>query len=152
MSDPIKIVQRWVEGEPKAQPRARAFSRGGKARMYDPGTANFWKRLVAHELRSHRPDVPISTPVLMTMEFYLPRPQRLMRAKDPSCPLPAKGKPDIDNLEKAVMDALTDDGWWTDDSIVVACSASKLFHAKGASPGMQISIWALDEESVITFQ
>lgn len=28
-------------------------------------------------------------------------------------------KPDLDNLEKAVMDALTTAKWWTDDSIVV---------------------------------
>jgi len=33
----------WVIGIPKAQPRARAFAVGGRARMYNPGTAEAWK-------------------------------------------------------------------------------------------------------------
>jgi len=152
MSKPKKLVDTWVEGEPKAQPRPRAFSRGGRIRLWDPGTADPWKALVAHELRPYRPEQPIDAPVLLVVEFHLPRPQRLMRAKDQEEPVGCKSKPDIDNLLKAVMDSLTDDGWWTDDAVVVATSASKMFHAKHSGPGAAISIYQLDEEARIHFE
>ena len=34
-------------GIPKGQPRPRAFSRNGHARVFDPGTAEGWKSAVA---------------------------------------------------------------------------------------------------------
>lgn len=37
-----------------------------------------------------------------------------------------QAKPDIDNLTKAVMDALTDAGLWEDDSQVVCIHAAKV--------------------------
>ena len=50
-------------------------------------------------------------------------------------------KPDIDNLLKAALDALTDAGMWSDDSQVVQVNAAKMF---GATPYMEISITPVD--------
>ena len=48
-----------VDGEPKAQPRPKAFARnfGNKwqARVYDPGTAEGWKSLIAIAVKPHLP-------------------------------------------------------------------------------------------------
>ena len=40
------------------------------------------------------------------MKFYTPRPQRLCLQRDPDGPLLCPKKPDLDNLVKAVKDAL----------------------------------------------
>ena len=47
-------------------------------------------------------------------------------------------KPDIDNLVKAVMDALTTAGWWIDDTQVWSLSTSKQYAAKGEPSGVYI--------------
>ena len=146
-----ELVDAWVPGDPKAQPRPRAFARGNRIRMYDPGTAAAWKARVVESLRPWKPEQQIDAPVLMVVEFYLPRPQRLLRVKDADDPISCGSKPDLDNLVKAVMDAMTDDGWWCDDSIVVALCASKMFHSKGGSPGARILLRQLSEDSSVTF-
>lgn len=50
-------------------------------------------------------------------------------------------KPDIDNLLKAALDALTDAGMWSDDSQVVQVNAAKMY---GITPYMEISIQPVD--------
>ena len=97
-----ELVDAWVPGDPKAQPRPRAFARGNRIRMYDPGTAAAWKARVIESLRPWKPERQIDAPVLMVIEFYLPRPQRLLRAKDSEDPISCGSKPDLDNLIKAV--------------------------------------------------
>jgi len=42
----------FVSGDPKAQPRIRAFAINGHARVYDPGTAEGWKSLIAVAARA----------------------------------------------------------------------------------------------------
>ena len=58
-------------------------------------------------------------------------------------------KPDVDNLLKAVMDALTDDGWWHDDSLVCAVVALKSYAAKGKSSGARIQVCLLPEDGSV---
>lgn len=131
-----------VDGIPKGQPRARAFSRGGKAGVFDPGTADAWKHAVAMAGRALRPSSPIASGVGVTVQVdcFLPRPKRLMRAKDTSDVIPHVGKPDADNLAKAVLDALTADGWWADDAQVFALIVRKWYHRKDGRPGATITI------------
>lgn len=72
-----------------------------------------------------------STPVEIVLSFYFARPlghfrtgrnAHLLRDAAPSWPT---GKPDLDKLERAVFDGLTDAGAWADDSQVVSVIASK---------------------------
>lgn len=133
-----------VNGTPKPQPRPRAFARkiGGKhvARVFEAGTAEAWKSDVVRDARPHRPEAPLEGPVSVAIDFLMPRPKRLMRKKDPDGRIPAPAKPDRDNLEKAVLDALTTDGWWRDDAQVVAGEVRKLYHAKDEAPGAELVI------------
>lgn len=116
-------IRFWVDGTPKAQPRPRAFYRKGiGARVYDAGTAEGWKGSVALAARPHVPAKPLSGPLYVAISFYIPRPKSHYRTGShagelrPDAPVYHAQKPDRDNLEKAVLDALTQIGMWEDDS------------------------------------
>ena len=132
-----------IVGTPKPQPRPRAFARGGRARVYDPGTAEGWKSAIAMEMREHAGKV-IEGALWVTMVFYLPRPKSHFRTgkyanllKD-SAPEHHTSKPDGDNLAKGTLDALTGIQVWRDDSQVVSLSVSKVWAQ--TEPGMSLAI------------
>lgn len=136
----------FISGTPKGQPRPRAFARGNRAAVYDPGTAEGWKGQIALAVQGLLPPAPIAGPVYVSITFYLPRPKRLMRKKDPDEEIPHTGKPDLDNLVKAVFDALTQVGLWEDDSQVYSSVVHKVYVAKGGRPGAGIMVKPLAEE------
>lgn len=137
-----------VEGEPKAQPRPRAFTRKFSngivaARMYDAGTAEGWKGLIALAARPHKPAEPLEGPLRVDVDFFFPRPKRLMRRADPDGPIPHTAKPDRDNCEKALTDALTQLGFWRDDAQVCAGEVRKFYTSKAGAPHARVSIEAI---------
>lgn len=135
------MIELFVKGLPKGQPRARAFSRGGKAGTYNPGTADEWKNRIADAWQASRNPPMQDLPLLTFMEFYMPRPKSHLK-KDgsikPTAPHFFTGKPDADNLAKAVLDILTQVNAWRDDSLVVDCRVIKRY-ANGAT-GVKLRI------------
>ena len=129
-----------VDGIPKAQPRARATRRGAHAGVYDPGTADGWKALVAHASTQHRPAQPLRGPLSVSIDLFFPRPKKLMRRRDPDGPVRHTAKPDRDNVEKAILDAMTNAGWWCDDAQVCAGEVRKFYAAKDGRPGAEIRV------------
>lgn len=133
----------FVAGIPKGQPRARAFSRGGMVRMYDPGTADAWKQCITIEWKRYAQNYKkIVGPCALDLTFKMPRPKSHYTKKGlkPESPIWFDHKPDADNLAKAVMDCLTDIGVWEDDDQVVHLSVQKAY-AEGDDTGCWISIW-----------
>lgn len=125
----IETIQFCVEGDPKGQPRPRAFAFHGKARVYDPGTAEGWKSQVALAAKPVVPVVPLTGPCCVGMHFVFHRPKNHFR-KDvlrPDAPHFHVGKPDADNLAKAVADAMTALGFWRDDSQIAELSVTKRY-------------------------
>ena len=135
-----------VEGQPKAQPRPRAFSRNGHARVFDEATAEGWKGLIALAAQEARPVTPLDEPVRIDTAFYFKRPKRLMRRTDPEGPVWHTAKPDRDNLDKAVLDTLKTIGFLRDDSIVCSGLIRKLYHSKTGRPGTVIRIFTLQSD------
>lgn len=134
-----------VVGIPKGQPRPRAFVRGGRAAVYDPGTAEAWKSAVAlacAELQGKR----MAGAIDVELGFYMPRPKSHYRAngeyKD-SAPIYHTSKPDADNLAKAVLDAMTAIGVWIDDSQVRGLSIARNWENPCRSAGCEITITQL---------
>lgn len=132
-----------VAGDPKPQPRPRAFTRGGSARVYDPGTAEGWKGAVALAAREHLPREPLQGPVRVsiTLRFRRPRahyvaskPERGLRA---DAPVYHTARPDRDNCEKALTDSLTQLGMWHDDGQVCGGEVVKVY---GDTPGADVRI------------
>jgi Holliday junction resolvase RusA-like endonuclease len=50
-------------------------------------------------------------------------------------------RPDLDNLEKLVMDVFTRAGIWRDDGQVAAKTTSKPYANEGEKPGMEVVLW-----------
>jgi Holliday junction resolvase RusA-like endonuclease len=118
-----------VLGEPKGQPRARAFARGGMVRMYDPGTAEAWKSQVALAWNQCKNKQKHEGPVSIELAFYFKRPKSHFNKAGvkPKAPFYHVAKPDADNAAKAVLDALTQIGAWRDDSQVAELKVSKRY-------------------------
>lgn len=125
-----KSITVFVDGDPKGQPRARAFARGGHARVYDPGTAEGWKSQVALAFRGLIPSSPLDGPLAVHLGFIFSRPKNHYRANGTlkeSAPRYHTSKPDIDNLEKAVLDAMKQIGMFRDDAQVCKVQKSKRY-------------------------
>ena len=138
-----------VAGEPKGQPRPRAFARKmgavHVARFYDSDVADTWKRAVQLAIidaaSTHKWAITLG-PVAVELRFAMPRPKSHSGAKGlkPSAPQFHTQKPDIDNLEKLLGDQITRSGRiWRDDSQVVSMRSDK-FWATGAEQGCSVSI------------
>ena len=115
------IYHLFVNGIPKAQPRPRMTASG---HVYNPDSADVWKEIVRTAFLSfHRP--PITNPIRLRVSFFLPRPKTMKG----EIAVPHVKKPDVDNLLKAVMDAMTVAGVWKDDALVYATEAGKWYTA-----------------------
>jgi Holliday junction resolvase RusA-like endonuclease len=137
-----RTVTVLVEGLPKGQPRPRAFAFKGKARVFDPGTAEGWKQQIAVAFAG-RLEEPFLGPVLLEIDFMFPRPKH--HAKRTPAPSWFTSKPDTDNLAKAVMDALTQLRAWEDDSQVCVLMVRKRYANAPAVAGARVTITTLEE-------
>jgi Holliday junction resolvase RusA-like endonuclease len=126
-----------VPGIPKAQGRPRAFRLGDGIRMYDPETSRDWKRTVLDRVATAWGDrgAPIEGPVLIELHFDLPRPKSL-----PKRVLHHTKKPDVDNLAKAVKDAIKGIVY-RDDSQVVSLRVAKSY---SVVTGVQIYVASME--------
>lgn len=93
--------------EPQARPRAN-FE---KKYMYSTHPDFFYH--VAREAAKKRPASPFSNAVRLCVRFTYKRPETRRFE------IYKTTRADLDNLEKAVMDALTQAKWWADDCLVV---------------------------------
>ena len=91
--------------------------------MYHPkgGAIDVWRAAIVAAAKGQvaPPDGPLS----VNIEYYMPRPKAMKR----DAPTEHIKRPDIDNLNKAVLDALTDAGVWKEDSRVYRLIAEKVY-------------------------
>jgi Holliday junction resolvase RusA-like endonuclease len=148
----------FIFGDPKGQPRARAFARkmGAKhvARMYDSDVADAWKRAV--DLGIEREQiVSLVDPVgafEVKLTFFFRRPKSHygkaghVKASAPVCHV---SKPDADNLAKLVLDRITRGGQiWRDDSQVAKLRVEKYWAITDARIGVYLSVERFVAEAV----
>ena len=133
----------FVAGIPKAQPRVKAFVRGGHAGVYTPDSAEAWKQAVRREAIANAPESIVTGVVRIQLDFFLPRPKVHLDkhgVPKPKSPVWCQKKPDLDNLIKAVTDAITDtQKVWLDDSQICEITATKTYaiNAVGCSVGIR---------------
>jgi Holliday junction resolvase RusA-like endonuclease len=134
----------FVTGVPLPQPRPRAFAVrvGAKytARMFDPGTTDAWKKMICVLSIPQRFPEKVSGPIEVKLHFVMPRPKYHMGKVGPKAGAPVHHcvKPDIDNLAKATLDALTESRcFWNDDAQVSRLLLDKTY---GTDVGVLIQI------------
>jgi Holliday junction resolvase RusA-like endonuclease len=141
------LIEVYVPAVPVAQPRAKATTINGAARMYTPTKMASGK---THPIAAFKAAVklaywqtcslkPYEGPVICDCVFVMPRPQILMRKKDPAGRIPHCKKPDRDNLDKSVLDALTGIAW-RDDCQVHQGLIEKWYAAKDEQPHVGLRI------------
>lgn len=123
------IYDIFVPGIPKAQPRPR---KGKYGNFYNPDTADAWKTAVQAVFLQNRKPIILS-PVYLTIDFFFHRVYRNTA--------PHTAKPDKDNLEKAVMDALTGIQVWKDDCQVYGGRTEKYWSAEKSGAHIYIETW-----------
>ena len=136
------MINAFISGTPKAQPRIQATMRGRHAGVYTPKTADKWKAAVKLGLKEHHGKA-VAGAFSVELRFVIPRPKSHYRSGKFSDQLKMSAprhvnKPDIDNLAKAVLDAVTDcQAAFIDDCQVVALLAIKAYEDP-CSPGVYI--------------
>lgn len=125
----MKPLEFIAFGIPKGQPRARACIRGKHAGMYDPGTADEWKKTVKAAALKVWDGKPFDVPLRVDISFQMPRPKSHYKRGDlrDDAPTWFTSKPDRDNLDKAVLDALTDAGILLDDRLACCGYITKTY-------------------------
>lgn len=130
-------------GEPKAQTRPRATRAGGGIRMYDQSAdikATLSNAIIMQLGENFR---PLTGSLSFELRFYRSYPKSFSKKKRILAEMglirPEK-KPDIDNYEKLVYDALKGI-LYHDDGLVVKSVSEKFYSIK---PRVEITVWYHD--------
>lgn len=120
------IIRLQVLGDPKAQKRHRFARRKGFMAKIDDSQAD--KQAFLLMVQQHAPVKPFEGPLRITMEFFFARPKSHYNKHGvkPNAPIWHTSKPDGDNLEKFVLDALNGI-YWRDDSQVCLMEKMKRY-------------------------
>lgn len=139
-----------IPGLPVAQPRQRTRQMpGGYSQNYTPTKApvNVYKAQVQSQwLNSVGVDhPPLEGPIHLDILFVMPRPSGMMWKKKPMPRAWHRSKPDDDNMEKAVRDALTKLAF-RDDSQICSKRVWKVIAAGDEMARTEILIVELDHD------
>lgn len=119
-----------------------AFVCGGRVRFFTKRKVRESENFLAALISMHSPDVPFPIPVSVTVRWTFPwRKSERRRIVAANIPIPHVSRPDLDNLEKNLLDVLTRLNFWTDDSLVSEKRTSKWW---GPKPGIDIRICPMD--------
>jgi crossover junction endodeoxyribonuclease RusA len=123
------VLEFVVAGIPAPQGSKRVFVRGGRVSLVEScARVKPYRALVSLAASQARTEAPTQQPVGIAIAFVFVRPKShytskgALRAGAPTHP----GKPDIDKLCRAVLDALTGI-LYHDDAQVVSLNASKRY-------------------------
>lgn len=141
-----------VAGTPRSQPRPRGRAimpkHGGKpfVHVYNPDTSREWKKaLISHVTPKIHGRRPWDQAVRVTIVAFFERPA-WMRVPALECltDLPYLGTPDRDNIDKAVLDALTVARVWEDDCLVFSGPTEKYYAEPGYRDGVHVTVELLE--------
>lgn len=137
-------IEFTVAGDPVGQGRPR-FARQGKfVHTYDPPKSREYKAKVAQSFQQAYMGKPLTKPVKITIRAVFGVPKSYSKARTKACleglEWPTK-KPDADNIEKGVYDALNGLAY-EDDKQIVQTSVCKVY---GAEAKVVVSIEEIEQ-------
>lgn len=142
-----------IVGNPKAQKRHRTYTKGkgGRplpfARNVDPSKED--KADMLAQIMQYRPDAPWTGPVQVIVSWVFTRPKNHFRTGKHAgklrsdAPICCDKKPDIDNLEKALLDALNG-VFWLDDAQVAGVVKTKTYSDLPERPRTEVTLRKLE--------
>lgn len=147
---------------PRPRPRSRAVrTRKGKyiATTYQPkgdinskdsgsrawARSNAWHDAVKWAIRPHVPPQPWEGPIRCTVDIFFERTQEMLKKHHPDGPIRYIKTPDRDNLDKGILDALTEAKVWKDDCQVCDGPVRKWWAARGCKAGVIVVIERIPE-------
>jgi Holliday junction resolvase RusA-like endonuclease len=139
-------IEFTVPAVPIAQPRQRhrVLQVAGRtiAQNYTPAKApvNDFKATVRFAASAAYSGPPLTGPIDISIEFVLPRPKRLIWKTRQMPRESHTSKPDIENLVKSVLDALTGT-IWSDDAQVCHLLAAKWIASGLEQPQVKVLIY-----------
>lgn len=111
--------------------------------IYTPPTANEWKKAVKKAAGPLKGTYKEKEPLKVFLRFFFKRPPSHLKKNGEL----RKGintqhvqKPDVDNLGKAILDALTDAELWHDDEQIVHLAITKYWAADWENEGVEIKV------------
>ena len=134
-----------VNMKPVSQQRHKARRAGNRIIMYDPSSKD--KDRFKKECVKSAPKYPLEGAISVSMVFSMPRPKshyrggRFSHLLKNSSPSQHISRPDIDNIIKFYLDAMTGT-FWKDDACVCTVEASKIYSNQGS---VEIEYWNCPE-------
>jgi len=129
---PMQRVCFEVLGDPVPKARPRTVRKGGRTWSYTPKKVTAWEKLIREEAEKHFEE-PLDCPVALTLGFYLSRPKSRRNENY------VVTTPDLDNLEKSLLDGLNEVAY-TDDRLVVVKSSAKMYVQPGEAPRVSVVV------------
>ncbi len=140
----VESVKFVIDAEPVAQPRQHhAYSKGlGRVINYIPQShpIHAYKALAKIRAKAAHQGPPLKEPLFVALLFLMPRPGRLIWKNKPMPRVWHTGRPDVDNLVKA-MDCLTG-VIWEDDAQIVSLLARKMYASGDESSKVEVFVEA----------
>lgn len=142
----VRAIQIMIPAVPVAQPRARAVAFNGHARVHGAPAnhpVNAFKATVRMAWQEAYRGSPLEGPLRVDVLFVFPRkkfPKRMGTAR-----MWKSSKPDRDNCDKAVLDALTGTAW-VDDAQVCDGRIGKCYAAVDEAPHVELQVLVLDAQ------
>ena len=121
----------YILGDPRPQGRPRFYKRGNFIGVCDPKESRNYKQTLAAQIAAQNPVYIQDGAISLECEFIFARPKTL-----PKKVVDHTKKPDLDNLLKALKDAMTGIVWH-DDAQIVSLSARKDY---GDVPGIKMVV------------
>lgn len=124
-------IEFTVYGNPVPKARARTVRRGGKTITYTPEKTEAWEDMIRLQILKHKPEKLIDGALRLKATFYLQKGKSLpKKRKYPET------KPDLDNLEKCLLDAM-EGIIYTNDSRIVDKDMGKRY---GDPPRVEVEL------------
>lgn len=140
--EPSKGISFIVDGEPRPQGSKRArLGPDGKIWMYEASGKNLkdWREAITWAAKLAMKGRPtFRGPVEVAITFYLKHPSR-----GPEQVWPLK-RPDVDKLQRAILDGMADAKVMFDDSQVCVIRGQKAYARPGKDPCAVVQAWEIE--------
>jgi len=142
----MSALEFFVPGTPVGQPRPRARvvnipGQRPRAQVYDArGKSQTFRQRLMVVVSENYDGPPLDGALEVHILAFFPRPKSMVWRRRPMPRTPKHTKPDLDNVVKAVEDAL-EGVLWTNDAQIARLVAEKVWLAgEGERPGVRIQV------------